>query len=51
MKQNVHRRDFFNWSANGLGATALLGLLANDGLIRADDNILSVSVEKETIPV
>ncbi len=37
MKQNIHRRDFFNWSANGLGATALLGLLANDGLIRADD--------------
>ena len=30
------RRDFYNWSAQGLGAVAAISLLARDGVVRAD---------------
>ena len=33
----LDRRGLFSWSLQGLGATALLSLLARDGLIRAGE--------------
>jgi hypothetical protein len=30
----MHRRDFFSFSARGIGATALLSLLAQDGIVQ-----------------
>src|SRR4051812_33729238 len=33
----LDRRGFFSWSLQGLGATALLSLLARDGLIHAGE--------------
>jgi hypothetical protein len=33
----LDRRGFFSWSLQGLGATALIDLLARDGLLRAGD--------------
>ena len=35
MTTSLNRRGFFHWSAHGLGATALLSLLQEDGLIGA----------------
>ncbi len=34
--QNLHRRDFLNWGAQGLAATALVQLLRGDGLLASD---------------
>lgn len=31
----IDRRDFFNWAAHGIGATALLHLLTRDGVVAA----------------
>lgn len=33
---DMNRRDFFDWSAQGLGATALLALLQQDNLVKAE---------------
>ena len=35
---NPSRRDFFHWGAHGLGATALLSLLRDDGVVRAAES-------------
>jgi hypothetical protein len=33
--QRLHRRDLFHWGIQGLGATALLSMLKQDGLVKA----------------
>ena len=33
--QHLNRRDLFHWGVQGLGATALLSMLQQDGLVRA----------------
>jgi hypothetical protein len=33
--QRLHRRDLFHWGVQGLGATALLSMLKQDGLVTA----------------
>jgi len=38
MNASLNRRDFFSWSAHGLGATALLSLLQRDGLLAAEQS-------------
>ncbi len=47
MSFEFNRRDFFNWGVQGLGATALLSLLAQDGIVRAAE---SSTGEKEVFP-
>ncbi len=37
----INRRDWLQWSTQGLGATALLSLLRQDGLLRAADSELA----------
>lgn len=34
--QSLSRRDLFDWGIQGLGATALLSMLGNDGIVHAD---------------
>lgn len=34
--QSLSRRELFDWGVQGLGATALLSMLGNDGIVRAD---------------
>lgn len=36
----LDRRDFLDWGIQGLGATAMLSMLQNDGLVRAADDKL-----------
>ena len=39
MQQQINRREVFNWGAQGLGATALLALLQQDGVLGAESPI------------
>ncbi|MFM8174348.1 MAG: DUF1501 domain-containing protein, partial [Pirellulaceae bacterium] len=48
---NSTRRDFFHWGAEGLGATALMQLLLQDGKLLQGSEVRPVAKAKRAVQI